>query len=235
MIRRLLLFALSLQMPMGGITGNRAAGLAYVNGAAVYCHGTITTCAATYSPAAGNLVVTDIYTEGSGTSVTATTDNATGGSTTYSAGIASTNAGGSYYVAEYYSCNVKSGVSTITANSASTTGIAIIITEYSGGLTSSCFDSASAKNTGSSNTPTANSLTPASSTNEVISGFCFNTTNNTYTNSGSFLIRQQFTDTVQGNQVGVTSQIVASTSGSYTPVMGIAVSVSWICYGSAYK
>lgn len=217
--------------------------LLYVNSASNNC--AAATCAATYSPTAGNLVITDIYTySGSapGHPPTATTDNATGGSTTYSVAYnyASGNGGNGYYIAEYYSCNVKSGVATITGNAAAGAGpVGIVVTEYSGNATSSCFDSASSTvATGTGTTQTANSITPASGANEVINGFFEQFTNQStsFATSGSYTLRRNQFDYVEGQGFGVTSQIVASTSGSYSAAASTgSTSVHWYAMTSSYK
>lgn len=217
--------------------GGGGGGVAFVNSNAVQCHGTnITTCALTlgFTPTAGHLVRVDIYTEGSGTSINLTTDNS---GTTYSNSIASFNAGGPYFIREDYTCNILSSVSTITANFAANTVAVIFAAEYSGNPTSGCLDTTAAKNTATSTTASTASMTPVASQNEVVGGFCFQTTNNTtpFTNSGAYTVRTSIPDNTQGNYLGIMDQIVASTTGSYTPQAAISTSVTWLCWGSTFK
>ena len=134
--------------------------------------GTTTTSTAgaaiTYSPTAGHqvLVVAQVGSASAGAS-TGVTDNATGGSTTYTNDLNNTaSLRGNNNFAIYHTCNVKSGVTSITLANSSTgsSETSIVVLEFSGGSSSSCFDQVSAgvsDTSGSQTSTSCCSLTPA--------------------------------------------------------------------------
>lgn len=225
------------------VAGGGAGALTFVNSAGNHCGGNPTTCAATYSPTAGDLIICDVYSFNTNPSApTACTDNATGGSTAYSQAYNVNSFGGiQFFEAEFFTCNVKSGVTTISANApaATTTALVIIVSEYKNNPTSGCFDTAtSAAANATSNAPLSNSITPASGQNEVINGQFQNFTDTTaFGSSGSYTLILNEPDNVQGNGVGVTAQIVSSTSGSFQAAASTAggAAKNWFAMASAYK
>lgn len=222
-----------------GVSPPIGSSLTFVNSAGN--HGGGATLAVTYSPVASHLVVVTIYNFSSiPTAPSAPTDNATGGSTTYSQAY-NIALGAGYYLAEYYTCNVKSGVTTITGNNSGggSIGQVLIVSEFSGNPTSSCFDTAVATfNHASSSSPLANSITPSAGQNEVVIGNFANLTDQTaFVSSGGYTLLQTEPDNVEGNEVGATYQIISSTSGSYQAASAFTAgaSKSWYATGSSYK
>jgi hypothetical protein len=192
-------------------------------------------CAVTYSPTAGNHVIVTLWSQTVAASAVA--DNAAGGSTLYTdTGITPVSAG--VFIRQWYSCNVKSGVTTITGTFGTTgSDMAVIVTEYSGGATSSCFDTSSAIHTGNGTIATGNAITPVVGMPEVILGSFFQNTNDTnvFTTSGSYTSRRNQAEIFGNSMNGVTDQLVSSTTGSYTAAAGIGVTANWAGVTTSYK
>jgi hypothetical protein len=101
--------------------------------------------AVSYSPTAGNLVRVWIVAYGGNSPlITSVTDNATGGSTSYSSAFNTASPGGNSNLqeAEFYTCSVKAGVTTLTVNASPYPNgyMMAIVQEWSGNATSSCLD-----------------------------------------------------------------------------------------------
>jgi hypothetical protein len=209
-------------------------GLAFVGSGSCNSN-TAHVCAVTYSPTAGNHVIVTLWSQTA--AATALADNAAGGSTTYTdTGITPTSAGVS--LRQWYSCNVKSGATTITGTFGTTgTDMAVIVTEYSGGVSSSCFDTSSAIHTGTGTTATGTVITPASGVPEVVIGSFFQNTNDTavFTTSGSYTSRKNQAEIFGNSMNGITDQLVSSTTGTYTAAAGNGTSVNWAGVTTSYK
>jgi hypothetical protein len=212
--------------------------LTYIGGATANCH-TVTTCAVTYSPTAGNLVVVDIQVDDTTAAnpPSLTTDNS---SSTYVNRFASgQDPTGNFYFNEDSALAISSAVTTITAHLGSgTNGSIIIVTEYHRTSGSWTFDSVTTllRVTSPSTSQTCSSLTPSSGVPAIVAGMFYTATGqDAFLGSGSYVLRKTAADIYDGNQSGVTSQIVGTTSGSYAAAATNGTSVTYECYTVAYR
>jgi len=200
------------------------------------CYAATTSCAVTYSPTNGNLVVADIECRDSTASQnpTITTDN---GSSTWTNGITGGQQSGSYYNNEDYTLSAAGSPTTITGHcGAASVHTMVTVTEYHrtsgswvlGGVTTHTF--------GTSTTATSNSVTPTSSVPALIHGYFMNSgaTTPVFTTANSTVrVNQAASD--GSYLIGSGDQIVSSASGSYTASANLSTSEPWQCWASWFK
>jgi hypothetical protein len=189
-----------------------------------------------YSPVAGHQVFV-MGQVGSGTIAASTSlvDNATGGSTAYTADLNNTalRANNDFFI--YRTCNVKSGVTSYTlantsGGSAETT---IIFLEFSGGNTSTCLDHISTGASGTGTTMSCCSLTPGVA-NELSLGLNFiNANNPPITGSGGFTCVGQANTTFFDVTGGCYNILSGSPATLFTA--GFNSSSSWWAFQGQYK
>lgn len=228
-----------MQQVIGNTPGaSGVAAIAYVGSGGADCSGN-GVCSATYSPVAGHHIIVSVavgdVTAAQNPSVT---DDA-GTPSTYSSTFIDQTLNSNYYFAEFYVCSVNSGASHIKVTpGANASGTWFAVTEYSGGLSSSCADTHSSGASGapSGGVVTAPSITPGAGNNEIISGWFVQLNNSTdlFGTSGSYVLRKNQPEAIfTGAEMGITSQIVGSTSGSYSPA-ATQVNLSYY-YSTSYK
>lgn len=222
--------------------GTTAATLTYVGSGSNNCHN-VTTCAVTYSPTNGNLVIVDIV-EVNTTAAsppTLTTDN---GSSTWANRFASgQDPGGNFYFNEDSTLSAAGSATTITAHlAAATASSQVTVTEYHRNIGSWNFNTASSAllvQGTASTSQTCNgtgSVTPSSGVPVVITGVFYTATGqDAFTTNGSWLLRSTSNDIYAGDAVGVVSQIIASASGSYSAAASNGSSVTYECYATVHK
>ena len=220
----------SSQAPSGGTT------FSYIGPSSTACAAASATCAFTYSPTNGNLVVAYITCRDSTASdpPTITTDN---GSSTWTNLLASGQQSGSDYYNEDYTLSVAGSPTTITAHcGASTTATTLVVGEYHRTSGSWVAGTVASQANGTGTTATGNTVTPTSSVPALIIGY-FTSENNA---TGTWLtanttIRINKGDTSGNSTLGAGDQIVSSASGTYAASATIASSVSWRCWTSWFK
>jgi hypothetical protein len=192
-----------------------------------------------YSPTAGHQIYLIGQVSGPGGTLVASTasDNATGGSTTYTADLNNNSSDRSFE--DFFiirTCNVKSGVTQITLSNttASATEVEGVLLEFSGGSTSSCFDQVtSSAATGTSTTFTSASLTP-SLTNELSLGLLFTAnTSGPFTGTSGYTCVQAGTGAGGNANAGCYKVLSSTSANTVTATQGS--SVAWWIYQSLYK
>lgn len=201
-----------------------------------YCFAATTDCAASYTPNATNdLVVVGSYFLTTGTGTTSVTDDATGGSSTYTSGATiSPWAGGNGTANISYVCQVKSGATHIHVHPSASSGLVMFtVLDYSGAQATGCGDVfTSSLNTSTGTLAAANSLTPNFAT-EVIDGFFWSNVETTFSTSGSWTEEESFQDTnIQGYTFGATDQVISGITG-YTASAALPSNL-WIAMAGSF-
>jgi hypothetical protein len=190
------------------------------------CATSATTCPVSYSPVAGHGLL--VYVQNNGTAtVSSVTDNAAGGSSTYSSifsGACNTTAG-SYNCGLFVACNVKAAT-TITGNFSVADSGAIIVSEYTGQLTASCADVVSTSATGTGTAATAGTTATTAQADELVVGAFLADGANAYSGSGSYTTLKSQGCSVCGSEIGLVDRIVAAT-GTFAATATIAASTTW--------
>jgi hypothetical protein len=201
------------------------------------CNSTATTCSVTYSPTSGNLVrIWVVASYGSPPTINSVTDNATGGSTSYSSAFNVTSTmQTAAKEAEFYTCSVKSGVSTITANFSHASYAMVIVEEWSGQKTSGCLDKVSASASGTSSAAASNYSGTLSQANEVAVGDLWTMTGEyTFTGTNGFTNSVNVAETHYGWEQGTASRVVSATT-SLQATASLSTSGSWEAFIVTYE
>lgn len=199
------------------------------------------TNATTYSPVAGNLIVVLVQsrdTTGGASTITGVTDNASGGSSSYSAAFNQTNYEGNQANGACFYCpSVKSGVTTITTALSNANVVSLVfVLEYSGLDSATPLDQATATAaTATGTTATATSKT-TTAPYELIVGLFLEHDNSGYTwsNSGSYTLRIQAVQTENGVPCGVSDRTV-TTAGAYAAAATISTSSTYYAWMVTFK
>jgi hypothetical protein len=191
-----------------------------------------------YSPTAGNLVRVWIVAYGGNSPlITSVTDNATGGSTSYSAAFnaASPSGNSSLQEAEFYTCSVKAGVTTLTVNASPYPNgyLMTIVQEWSGNATSGCFDKVPAGGDGNGSSAFSNYSGTLSQANEVAVGDFFNTSCTTaFVGSNGYGGAVNLVNSAWGKNSGTVSEVVSATASIQATASG---GCNWDAWLVAYK
>jgi hypothetical protein len=182
---------------------------------------------------ANHLVIVAV-TRGDTTSLATPTDNATGGTSTYTQqyndAISTFNR-----IALFYVPQVKSGVSSVSITNAAASYMMITIVEYSGAATSSPVDVASAQATGTGTTATSNSVTTTNSGDVLLGHFADITANNTWTVGANYGNLLSNGDPTAGFTQATEDRLPGAT-GAYTASAGEGnVDATWVAYIVAFK
>lgn len=208
---------------------------------ATYCTATFP-CSGSYSPTSGNAVRVDIYIEDAGNGYTAAvTDNASGGSSTYTQIFQHTDsiAGFNGSAIQYAALNVKSGVTSITVTLTGSGGAPVggfNIIEYHRTSGSWTTDQSSAVANFSSVTSQSCTAITTTGTPSVAMYWILNQDDSThgFTGASSYTNEVNNPITVAGQLLG-SGDLIQTSAGATTPATTTGAAVSGSCYSSSLK
>ncbi|MBZ5513087.1 MAG: hypothetical protein LAN70_18215 [Acidobacteriia bacterium] len=207
----------------------------YVNSTSKVCT-SATTCALTYSPTAGNALFIGLEAPSSSTTITGLADNGASGGSTYTVPLSASCSGGSAQRCGFaYTCNVASGVTSITLTLGGADTPTITVAEYSGVATSACLDQSSTAATGTGTSQTGNDVTTTQA-NEVLIGYVIQGTNSTspFTGANGFTARVNQAETVNPSVQALMDKTVTSIVTDHA-ASTTGASVAWQIYTFTFK
>lgn len=189
-----------------------------------------TTPSIPFAPTAGSFVAVWVqYRSDSSQAITSVTDNAGGGSSTYTSALSTVNYETHYTLALFYCYNVKAGVSSITVTVPTSNPVTIISKSYTGQRTASSPLDQTTSNTGTGTSQASGNITTTGA-KDLVLGLAFQSSSSAYNFSaaGSFNLLANITDAADGVVMAAEDQlnVTPSTLGaSFTT----ASSVGWWC------
>jgi hypothetical protein len=169
--------------------------------------------------------------------ITSVTDNATGGSTSYAPAFNAASPGGNSNLqeAEFYTCSVKAGVTTLTANASPYPNayMMTIVQEWSGNVTSSCLDKVPAGNSYTGSSVSSNYSGTLSQALEVAIGDFYNSSCTTaFVGTNGFGGAINLVNSAWGKNSGTVSNVVSNTTSLQATASG---GCSWDAWIVTYK